>query len=136
MASLIDSSLWIDFTRARSPRALKEFIAPHILSPDAVLSEPVAFEVLRHAADEEIRAVQAQFDTMPMVQTPKDLWSVATKLGQSCRRKGINAGSIDLLIAAVALHHSAELVTFDGDFQRIGKLCGFQVNLLQRPPIK
>jgi hypothetical protein len=28
MTLLLDSSLWIDFTRARSPLALKQFIAP------------------------------------------------------------------------------------------------------------
>ena len=27
MAKLVDSSLWIDFTRTRSPRALKLFVA-------------------------------------------------------------------------------------------------------------
>lgn len=28
MKLLLDTSLWIDFTRTRSPRALKAFIAP------------------------------------------------------------------------------------------------------------
>ncbi len=31
MTLLLDSSLWIDFTRARSPLALKQFIAPFVL---------------------------------------------------------------------------------------------------------
>ena len=49
MATLIDTSLWIDFTRAQSPQTLKQFIAPYILDPDAHVAEPVVFEVLRHA---------------------------------------------------------------------------------------
>jgi hypothetical protein len=49
MITLIDTSLWIDFTRARSPRSLKQFIAPYILHPSAHLAESVTFEVLRHA---------------------------------------------------------------------------------------
>ena len=53
MAVLLDTSLWIDFTRARSPLALRQFIAPYVLSPDAVLAEPIVFEVLRHATDQE-----------------------------------------------------------------------------------
>lgn len=48
MARLVDASLWIDFTRARTPRSLKELIAPYILDPDACLAEPIAFEVLRY----------------------------------------------------------------------------------------
>ena len=47
--SLLDSSLWIDFTRPRSPRALKQFIAPYILAPNAVLAgaDPVRGAALR-----------------------------------------------------------------------------------------
>jgi len=33
MTLLLDSSLWIDFTRARSPLVLKQFIAPYVLDP-------------------------------------------------------------------------------------------------------
>jgi hypothetical protein len=55
MASLIDTSLWIDFTRVRSPQTLKQFIAPYILHPDAHLAEPVTFEILRHATPAEVR---------------------------------------------------------------------------------
>jgi predicted nucleic acid-binding protein len=133
MASLIDTSLWIDFTRAKSPRALKQFIAPFILSPEAALAEPIAFEILRHATDVEIPAVTAQFQTMPLLETPDDLWTAATKLGQACRRKGIHAGSLDLLIVAVAMHHDAELLTFDADFQAIAAVCKAQVKVLLRP---
>ena len=133
MPWLIDSSLWIDFTRARSPRALKVFIAPYVLAPEAALAEPVAYEVLRHATEAEIPPIEAQFQTMPMMPTPRDLWISAAKLGQSCRRKGVNASSLDLLIVTVAIHHEAELITFDRDFQSIAGACELRVKLLQRP---
>ena len=130
---LIDSSLWIDFTRARSPCPLKQFIAPFILSPDAALAEPIAYEVLRHATDEEARAIGSQFATLPLMPSPHNLWNDAAKLGQRCRKKGITAGSIDLLIVTVALHNGAELVTFDSDFQGIAKACDLRLKLLRRP---
>jgi predicted nucleic acid-binding protein len=133
MPLLIDSSLWVDFTRARSPRHLKQFIASYILAPTAALAEPIVFEVLRHATGEEIPAVEAQFQTLPLVPMPDDLWMRATKLGQVCRRKGITAGSLDLLIVTIAIYNDAELVTFDGDFQFIAKACDLRVKLLQRP---
>lgn len=40
MTLLLDTSLWIDFTRARSPAPLKKFIAPFVLDPEAHLAEP------------------------------------------------------------------------------------------------
>lgn len=45
MARLIESSLWVDFTRKKTPAFLKQFIHPLLLDPDACLCEPVAFEV-------------------------------------------------------------------------------------------
>ena len=40
MTLLLDTSLWIDFTRTRSPAPLKQFIAPFVLDPEAHLAEP------------------------------------------------------------------------------------------------
>ncbi len=135
MAALIDTSLWIDFTRTRSPQELKHYIAPYLLHPEAHLAEPVAFEVLRHATPEENRQLTQQFQTFPVLETPADLWLKAASLGQACRKQGINTGSLDLLIASVALHHEATLVTFDDDFSEIASVSDLQVKLLQRPVI-
>ena len=49
------------------------------------------------------------------------------------RLLALMAGSIDLLIAVVAIHHQAELVTFDSDFEQIAHVCDLQVKLLHRP---
>jgi hypothetical protein len=63
MALIIDSNLWIDFTRLRTPRALKEFILPFILDPDVQLVEPVAFEDLRSASVQETKLLEEQLKT-------------------------------------------------------------------------
>ena len=41
--------------------------------------------------------------------------------------------SLDLLVAAVALHHKAIVVTFDGDFEAIAAISELQVQRLRRP---
>jgi predicted nucleic acid-binding protein len=133
MPTLIDTSLWIDFTRTRSPRTLKRFIAPYILHPDAHLAEPITFEILRHATAAEARQLTQQFQTLPMLATPPLFWTQAAELGQACRRKNITIGSLDLLIATIALHHGAEIVTFDSDYQKIASVSHLQTKLLQRP---
>ena len=133
MTLLLDTSLWIDFTRTRSPVALKQCIAPYVLDPAAHLAEPVRFEVLRAARPEEARLLEAQFDTLPMLPTPADLWQQAINLGQACRQIGRTVFRLDLLIAAVALHHNAELVSFDADFEAIASVSGLRLNRLPRP---
>ena len=132
MARLIESSLWVDFTRLKSPPGLKAMIQPWILDPLAAICEPVAFEVLRHATTQERRWIEAQFATLPLLAAPPRLWRDATLLGQQCRDRGINAGSLDLLIACCALHHEAELVTFDADYVAIARAAPLRVLLLSR----
>jgi predicted nucleic acid-binding protein len=130
---LLDTSLWIDFTRARSPAPLKQFIAPYVLDPAAHLAEPVLFEVLRSARPEEARLLEAQFATLPCLPTPKDLWQRAIALGQACRQAGRTVLSLDLLVAAVAMHHDAMLVSFDADFEAIASVSALRLKRLNRP---
>jgi len=133
MTLLLDTSLWIDFTRARSPATLKQFIAPFVLDPAAHLAEPVRFEMLRSAQPDETRQLTAQFATLPMLSTPADLWQQAIELGQACRQIGQTVLSLDLLVAAVALHHNAVLVSFDADFETIASVSALRLQRLERP---
>ena len=134
MTTLIDTSLWIDFTRARSPQSLKQFIVPYILHPGAHVAEPVSFEILRHATPKESRQLIQQFETFPVLATPTGLWTRATELGQACRHKGYTVGALDLLIASVALFHQALIISFDEDFYKIARVFpNLQVKLLRRP---
>jgi predicted nucleic acid-binding protein len=133
MTLLLDTSLWIDFTRSRSPASLKQFIAPYVLDAQAHLAEPVRFEVLRSARPEEARLLEAQFATLPCLSTPADLWQEAIALGQACRQVGRTVLSLDLLVAAVALHHNAVLVSFDADFETIAAVSALRLNRLKRP---
>ncbi len=133
MTLLLDTSLWIDFTRARSPVALKQFIAPFVLDPEAHLAEPVRFELLRSARPDETRQLEAQFATLPTLPTPADLWQRAIDLGQACRQIGRTVLILDLLVAAVALHHKAVLVSFDANFETIASVSALKLNRLNRP---
>jgi len=69
MTLLLDTSLWIDSTRARSPAPLMQFIAPFVLDPAAHLAEPVRFEVLRSARPAEARLLEVQVDALPCLPT-------------------------------------------------------------------
>lgn len=133
MPLLADSSLWIDFARPRTPRATKQLVIPYIQSPDAVVAEPIRFEVLRGATDHEYALLEMRLRLMPMLPTPPDVWNAATKLARTCQKRGVNAGSLDLLIAAIAIHYRAELITLDRGFELIAKAIPLRTKLLHRP---
>jgi predicted nucleic acid-binding protein len=102
------------------------------LDPAAVLCEPVILETLRRATAQERPQIQAQFSTLPILATPPHIWREATRFGQKCRNHGFNAGSLDSIIAAIAIHHDAELITFDADFLAISHHSTLRVRLLAR----
>ncbi|MCP9885919.1 hypothetical protein KBY97_12425 [Synechococcus sp. ATX 2A4] len=81
---MLDTRLWIDVSRARSPAPLRQFIAPFLLDPKAHLAEPVLFEVLRSSRPEEAWLLEAQFANLPYLPTPKDLWQRAIALALAC----------------------------------------------------
>ena len=133
MTLLLDTSLWLYFTRSGSPATLKQCIAPYVLDPEAHLAEPVRFEMLRSARPEEARLLEAQFNTLPCLDTPTDLWHQAIALGQACRQIGRTVPSLDLLVAAIALHHNAVVVSFDDDLAAIASVSPLRFSHLSRP---
>ncbi len=70
MATVVDSNLWIDFSRVKAPAKIKQFILPHLLAPDTYLIEPVKFEVLRFTKLSEIPRLQKFFDRLILLDTP------------------------------------------------------------------
>jgi predicted nucleic acid-binding protein len=132
MLQLIDTSVWIDLLRISTPRPLKQAAAEWILQRQARLAEPVAFELLRYATDSEASEFESFYATVPLLATPPDIWLKAGGLGRACRRQSNLVKALDLLIATVALHHNAEVVTFDTDYEKIAKASGLRVHLLKR----
>jgi predicted nucleic acid-binding protein len=133
MPKLVDSSIWIDLIRPKSPPDLKQLIDKITDDPEIVLAEPVIFEVLVYASEDEGRRARRAFETLDILPTPRNLWAASVSLGQRCRAEGVTAGPFDLVIAAIAIHHDAELLTFDGGFKHIAKHSRLRLNVLSRP---
>jgi predicted nucleic acid-binding protein len=137
MEQMIDSSLWVDYFRPKTPLAIKRQVAAVIDDAESVLCEPIRFEIMRAANNQERLRIEQTFATLPMLPSPVALWDGATKLGQRCTDVGCLPPAIDLLIAAVCIAHQVKLVTFDADFLKIAKVSSLQLELLarRRPPV-
>ena len=98
-----------------------EQVRREIFHLDACVCEPVVFEMMLGARRDERRKLEREFAVVPLLVTPPGLWSQAAQLSQQCRDRGFTIGALDLLIATVALHHDAEIITFDGDFSLIAQ---------------
>ena|ERR1051325_804940 len=132
MAVLIDSSLWVDYFRAKTPALIRQQVVKFVDSAEAALCEPVRFEILRAARRSERKVIEETFETLPFLSTPNAFWEDATELGQKCTDAGFQPPAMDLIIAAVSLAHNVELATFDPHFEEIAKISSLKLLLLKR----
>ncbi len=129
---VIDTSIWVDYFRSKTPNHVKHLADRLINSPGVWMCEPIHFELLRSTPVEMHSELESYFSTFPVLPTPGDLWLKATYLGQKCQEIGFNPRPLDILIAQICLTHNTVLATFDADFNKIASVCNLQVNYFDR----
>ncbi len=133
MGQVIDTCVWIDQLREKTPEATRRLADSAVNAPDALLCEPVRFELLSGAARRERPVLLRRLATMPLLATPPRLWPDAADLATKASDAGLRVPSVDLLIAAICIHHGVALTTFDAHFGELARLCELRVRLLIRP---
>lgn len=119
---LVESSVWIDFFSSSPGRAgaeLRRMIAE--AEPFAVTGVIVA-EVLQ-GLTRDVNQIERYLSQWEMLE-PRGFstYRDAAAIFRLARRKGVTLTTIDTLIAAIALEHSATVFTLDKDFARIARL--------------
>ena len=132
MGQVIETCVWIDHLRKGTPEATRQMADAAINDADALLCEPVRFELLNGASRKERPLLLRRLETMPLLHTPPALWAEASKLAAAACDAGVRVPSLDLLLAALCIHHDVALTTFDAHFGDLGKLSKLRVNLLIR----
>jgi len=115
--TLLDTSSLIHFLRLKGDPIVKARVKKLIAKGDAVLCDLVAVEIwMGVASAEDERDVRRITETLPCLPTDDTVWSLARKMGFQCRRAGTPVPSSDLLIAACAFAHGAEIEADDRHF--------------------
>jgi len=133
VGQVIDTCIWIDHLRQRTPEATRRVTDAAIHSEDALLCEQVRFELLCGASRRERPQLLRRLETMPMLPTPPQIWHAAAELATKACDTGLHVPSVDLLIAAICIHFDVALTTFDDHFGKLAELSKLRVNLLIRP---
>ncbi|MBN1781406.1 PIN domain-containing protein [bacterium] len=76
------------------------------------------------ASEKQFNALTEYFRPFPLIECTREDYIKAVQLKNLCRKKGIQAGTIDFLIAAVCINHQMPLLTADRDFEYISAHCG------------
>lgn len=124
---LIDTSVWIQYFRGGSSKAIEYF--EHLLEYNMPfgLCHIIYQEILQGAlTDQEFSQLGAFLRPQHFFEPkhPLKAHEAAANLYYQCRRKGITVRStIDCLIAQIAIEHRLILLHEDHDFSNIAKVC-------------
>lgn len=131
MTLLVDTSVWSlafrrDATRNEPEvRALRQVLE----SGDSVITTGLILqELLQGFTGPKARAgLIERFAALPLLIPDRQDHIEAAVLRNQCRRKGVQIGTIDALLAQLCIRHDLLLLTTDRDFSHAAKHCALRV---------
>jgi predicted nucleic acid-binding protein len=128
---LVDTSVWSLALRrdvaAEEPevQALKEALA----GADVVVTTGLVLQELLQgfAGAKASSQIVERFSALALVQPDREDHVAAAGLRNSCRRAGVQIGTVDALIAQLCIAHDLVLLSTDKDFVHAAKHCSLKV---------
>ncbi len=89
-----------------------------LVNGDACWCPPVRLELWNGAAGDRDRRIPREFEAvLPELAIDEDVWASAYDHARRARAAGVSVPATDLLIAACARTHGADVETADTDFE-------------------
>lgn len=131
MTLLVDTSVWSlalrRDTEAEEPEvhALKEALsgAEIVVTTGLVLQELLQ----GFAGAKANEQIVERFSALGLIQPDREDHIAAASLRNTCRRSGVQLGTVDALIAQLCIRHEAILLSTDKDFVHAAKHCNLKV---------
>ena len=125
MSLLVDTSVWSHaFRRDGSSDQPQVRALVHALKTGelVVTTGLILQELLQGFSGPQVReAILEHFNTLPFLVPDRTDHIEAADLRNRCRRKGIQVGTIDALLAGLCIRHGLTILTTDADFDRIAR---------------
>jgi predicted nucleic acid-binding protein len=119
----VDTSVWSLAFRRDAPPAQPEVAAlMHALDAGEIVLATglVLQELLQGFSGPRARsAIRERFGAIPLLVPDRRDHIAAADLRNVCRRKGIQVGTIDAILAQLCIRHQVTMLTADGDFAHI-----------------
>lgn len=120
MNLFVDTSVWSLALRRDTPSdhpAIASLRKALVGGETVVLAGIVLQELLQgfHGPKDQARIIE-RLQVLPLLQPTRDTYVEAARLRNTCRRRGVQLGTIDALIARLCIEHDLALLTADNDF--------------------
>ena len=136
MSLFVDTSVWSLAFRHDAPVVASErdeLVRAIRAGEELVTTGLVLQELLQGFSGPKNRAqILDQFAALPLLVPDRRDHVAAAELKNKCRRGGIQAGTIDALLAQLCVRHDLTMLTADRDFRNIARHCALR--LWSAPP--
>ncbi len=123
MKILADTSVWSEALRRKEKTIRSEDTLLYKMinnNEQIVLTGIVLQEILTGISSKKVfNEIQSVLSDFLMIEPTVNDYICAAELSNNLKTKGITAGSIDFLIASIAVNNELPLATFDNDFHNI-----------------
>lgn len=131
MSFLVDTSVWSLALRRDRPQKLPEVdeLLRALGGNDIVVTTGLTLqEILQGFVPDQARAqIVERFASMPLVEPQRDDYIAAADLRNVCRKAGVQLGTVDALIAHLAIRNNHTLLTTDRDFVHAARHIGLSL---------
>ena len=125
MSLFVDTSVWSLALRRDQPAGRTEvgMLVRAVESGETLLTTGLVLqELLQGFAGPRSRAqIVERFSALPIVVPDRDDHVEAAELRNRCRRKGVQIGTIDALLARLCIRHDLTMLSADDDFARVAE---------------
>jgi predicted nucleic acid-binding protein len=127
----VDTSVWSLALRRDPPGRTPEVavLAEALASHGAVFTTGLVLQELLQgfAGPKARRRILERFTVLPSVAPQRGDHIAAAELRNACRRRGVQIGTIDALLAQLCIHHGLVMLATDRDFARVAELSRLRV---------
>ena len=124
---LVDTSVWSLALRRSAPSRAPEVatLQASLERGDIVVTTGIILQELLQGFQGPTARKQIirSFSLLPLLSPDFEDHILAAELRNRCRRKGVQIGTIDALIAQLCIRHELALLTTDRDFERMSRIC-------------
>ena len=131
MNLFVDTSVWSLALRRDAPKRAPEVdtLAEQLKSGGAVFTTGLVLqELLQGFTGPKARtSIVERFSALPFLLPDRTDHIRAAELRNKCRKKGVQVGTIDALLAQLCIRHKLVMLTADHDFRRVARHSALKV---------
>ncbi len=130
MNLFVDTSVWSLALRRDAPSDVPEVVVlTNALECGAVFTTGLVLQELLQgfAGPKARRGIVERFAALPSVVPQRVDHISAAELRNASRRRGVQLGTIDALLAQICIHHRLVMLSTDRDFARVAETSGLRV---------